>query len=309
MTLKRQERPVQADVTLTAMLYSNNAHAWWERAQPGDKLFQFQFEHNCANSVTHNLMNSMNAFLAEKHAEDAANPANLQDLEANFGIRMVITRSDANVTSSQSGNSFVMWRVAFYVAGAGVEDAQAFLHWLDGFWVFRRRIGAQTGMVDFTVHVHPETGVALTTNAFVFPSYHLHAPVDRAVLPFRVSDAWPPSAPRSTDLLKVTLQVEADDRMGIVLTGPTYKFRPSLRAYGSVDLNLGTAWARSITNFNTEYLNTALLFFGDSCLQASPVHVHIEDLITDNTANSRFVQALRNLPQVFSVTEDTGDDE
>ena len=77
------------------------------------KLWQVQLEHDARPSITVNILASFNDFLKESARSNAGMPDTVQKLQAEAGIKIIMTNQD----DPDSIGCFVQYRIALYVAG------------------------------------------------------------------------------------------------------------------------------------------------------------------------------------------------
>ena len=121
--------PASAPVDVCIYKYTEDASDLWDLFH-GKKvpLFQVQIFHNAQRSITFQMRDSFNDFLASAKKEDDTMPASVQELETMAGVKLVVgDRIDPDNVGFQS------WRVAFYCT-----DAINFLHLLDGWFQYRK---------------------------------------------------------------------------------------------------------------------------------------------------------------------------
>ena len=138
---------------VTLLRYGNDVAAIREKVgeiqpgqgrQPGDRLYSVHIEHKAAVSVTREIVGHFNAYLRELKRADPDGPEDLQELERDHNIRLITTRANG----SNAWVGCIPYRVAWYIAGPDETALQNFLSLLDGWLVFRRRVGTADGKRD-----------------------------------------------------------------------------------------------------------------------------------------------------------------
>ena len=121
--------------------------------------------------------------------------------------------------------TFQHWRKAFYVAGAGMKPLLNFFYLLDEFWFEAAADLAE----EVTVSLHPHTGINIagSSDLFVYEFYSLNEPA--AILPLGIFEAHPAQGKRT---LMMTLQIESDNKISLVVHGATWSFRAFFDAAG-----------------------------------------------------------------------------
>ena len=125
-----RKRPLSAPCTVVVYLISEGAaEKWWDEVPPGCNLWQIQFEHDAADSITHNLYDKFTAFL---QGNDNT-PDSIGELKKGL-LKLVIT---SGKDPDELGS--VRWRAALYVAGKEIEDLYNGLMLLDEFWAWANK--------------------------------------------------------------------------------------------------------------------------------------------------------------------------
>ena len=148
-TLRR--RPASAPVDVCIYKYTDQAADLWDLFHGKDDvpLFQVQVSHEAQRSITFQMRDSFNDFLAIAKNEDGTMPSSMQQLEAVAGVKLVVgDRADPENVG------FQQWRVAFYCT-----DAANFLRLLDSWFQHKeKQIACEQ---PFQVVLRPHIGVDL----------------------------------------------------------------------------------------------------------------------------------------------------
>ena len=211
--------PSSAPVDVCVYRYTDQASDLWDLFHGKDDvpLFQVQLAHEAQRSITFQMRDSFNDFLASAKSEDETMPANLQQLEAAAGVKLVVSdRADPDQVGYQQ------WRVAFYCT-----DASNFLRLLDGWLQHKEKQLAREQPVQ--VVLHPHTGVDLSEfeEGLSCERYVINEPAAR--LPLHVFEAQPVAGKRITVL---NLQLKGEREIDLIITGHTWPFRARLDAFG-----------------------------------------------------------------------------
>ena len=219
-TNQRPRLPISAPVEVCIYRYCDQASLIWDLLQGKDefKLYQVQITHDAQRSITFDVRNSWNDFLAKAHEENAAIPANLQQLERDAAVKPIL----ADNKDPDGVGSFVQWRTAFYCV-----DLQNFLLLLDG-W-FKHKENQIAREQPFQVHLRPHSSVDVDVDIDDFDYEHYTLNEKASDLPLHVFQAQPVVGKRITTL---NLQLCNDTMFDLVITGHTWPFRDSLEAFG-----------------------------------------------------------------------------
>ena len=216
---KSRRLPASATCNVCIYRYTDQASDLWDLFHGIDDvpLFQVQIAHEAQRSITFQMRDSFNDFLASAKDADGTMPANVQQLEAAAGVKLVVTdRADPESVGFQP------WRVAFYCV-----DAPNFLRLLDGWFQYKEKQLAREQPVQ--VVLYPHTGVDLSglDDDLSYQHYVINEPA--AQLPLQIFDAQPVIGKRITVL---NLQLKGDREIDLVITGHTWPFRGRLDAFG-----------------------------------------------------------------------------
>ena len=150
--------------------------------------------------------------------DDGVMPANVQQLEAAAGVKLVITdRADPESVG------FQQWRVAFYCT-----DALNFLRLLDGWFQHKEKQIAREQPVQVVIHPHIGIDMSGFGEDFSYENYVINEPTAR--LPLHVFEAQPVIGKRITVL---NLQFGSNDSLiDLLINGHTWPFRARLDAFG-----------------------------------------------------------------------------
>ena len=186
------------------------------------KLWQVQIEHDARPSITVNILASFNDFLKENARSNAGMPDTVQKLQADAGIKLVMTNQD----DPDNVGCFVQYRVAFYVAGEA-DSLSNFFMLLDSYFQFKAKQLARA--TPFEVHIYPFIDIDLSSlgeQMAYSPIVH-HEPSTN--LPLKVFQAQPVTGKR---VLTLNFEPESDSELNLVITGNTWNFRDDLEKNG-----------------------------------------------------------------------------
>ena len=256
-------------------------------------LYQIQLNHQAKRSMTYQMRENFNDYLATAKDEDGAMPTNLAQLETAAGVKLVVAdRADPE------GVGFQQWRVAFYCT-----DALNFLRLLDGWFIYKQNQAGRATPVQ--VAIHPYIGVDLSGLGAELSYEHYSINEPSMQLPLHIFDAQPVMGKKITVL---NLQVQGDREMDLVITGHTWPFRARLDAFGvsggyadgdgggarryyrvwkGIDVT-GEDAKRFMEMLRTVFRNAALRI----TLDVAPA---------DNTDVAAFIDELRATPSLFFV--------
>ena len=147
--------PVSAPVDVCVYKYTDHAPDLWDLFQSQDEvcLFQCQISHQAQRSITFQMRDGFNDFLASANSENDCIPTSVQKLESIAGVKLVISdRTDPENVGFQP------WRVAFYCT-----DACNFLKLLDSWFQYKEKVIACEQ--PFEVVIHPHIGIDLSSLA------------------------------------------------------------------------------------------------------------------------------------------------
>ena len=198
--------------------YTDQASDLWDLFDGKDDvpLFQVQINHEARQSLTFQMRDSFNDFLASAKDDNGTMPANVQQLEAVAGVKLVVGDP---VDPEKVG--FQPWRVAFYCT-----DALNFLCLLDGWFQYKAQQIAREQPVQVVLHSH--VGIDLSgLDGLSYEHYVINEPAVQ--LPLHIFDAQPVVGKRITVL---HLQISNDSEVDLVITGQTWPFRARLDAFG-----------------------------------------------------------------------------
>ena len=169
--------------------------------------------HSCAcsaNRIIINIVNQFNEFLRDAAKGNPNQPDSLQKLKADAGITLTLT----NAEDPDAVGCFVMYRVAWYVAGDMAAVVNFFMLF-DQYLQFKAKQLARA--TNFEVHIYPFTGVDLSSleeQMSYTPIVH-HDPSD--TLPLKVFAAHPPMTKK---ILQFNFEPLGDETLNLVITGP-----------------------------------------------------------------------------------------
>ena len=211
--------PASAPANVCIYRYTDQASDLWDLFHGKDDvpLFQVQIAHEAQRSITFQMRDSFNDFLASAKDEDGTMPTNVQQLEAVAGVKLVVT----DRTDPESAG-FQQWRVAFYCT-----DAPNFLRLLDGWFQYKEKQMAREQPVQVILHPHTKIDLGSLEHELSYEHYVINEPA--AQLPLHVFEAQPVVGKRVTVL---NLQLKGDSEIDLVVTGHTWPFRTRLDAFG-----------------------------------------------------------------------------
>ena len=218
-TNQRQRLPTNAPLEVCIYRYCEQASLIWDLLQGKDefKLYQIQIAHDAQRSITFDVRNSFNDFLAKAHEENPTIPANLQQLERDAAVKLIVSdRTDPD------GVGFQQWRAAFYCV-----DLQNFLMLLDGWFKHKEIQIAREQPFQVQLRPHSSCDIEIDIDDFNYEHYALNEKARE--LPLHVFHAQPVVGKRITIL---NLQVSSDTVFDLVITGHNWPFRAALDAFG-----------------------------------------------------------------------------
>ena len=285
--------PASAPANVCIYRYTDQASDLWDlfHGKDGVPLFQVQIAHEAQRSITFQMRDSFNDFLASAKDDDGIMPASVQQLEAAAGVKLVVAdRADIDSVG------FQQWRVAFYCT-----DAPNFLRLLDGWFQHKEKQIAREQPVQVVLHPHTNIDLSGLESDLAYEHYVINEPAAR--LPLHVFEAQPVVGKRVTVL---NLQLKGDSEIDLVITGQTWPFRARLDAFGiaggyteeeggearryyrvwkQIDL-AGEGASRFVDMLDTVFKNLALRV----TLDAAPV---------PDTHAAAFIDKLREVPSLF----------
>lgn len=211
--------PASAPVKICIYRYTNQASDLWDLFHGKDDvpLFQVQIAHEAQRSITFQMRDSFNDFLASAKDDGGAMPTNVQQLEAAAGVKLVVTdRADPESVG------FQQWRVAFYCT-----DPQNFLRLLDGWFDHKDKQMAREQPVQVLLFPHTNIDLSGVEDDLSYEHYVINEPA--ALLPLHIFEAQPVIGKRITVL---NLQLKSTNEIDLVITGHTWPFRARLDAFG-----------------------------------------------------------------------------
>jgi hypothetical protein len=288
--------PASAQVNMCIYRYTDKASDLWDLFQSKDDvpLFQVQLAHEAQRSITFQMRDSFNDFLAGARDGDSTMPANVQQLEAAAGVKLVVAdRNDPECVG------FQQWRVAFYCT-----DVSNFLRLLDGWFLHKEKQIAKEQPFQVVLHAHTGIDLSGIRDDLSYEHYVINEPAVR--LPLHIFEAQPVVGKKITVL---NLQLKGDNEFDLVITGHTWPFRARMDAFGiaggyteeegSETRRYYRVWKqiavasdgakRFMDMLDTVFKNMALRV----TLDAAPV---------PNTQVAAFVDKLRELPSLFFVS-------
>ena len=286
---------VNADVELRIYKYTEDASAMWEDVtEEGFSLWQVQLRHDAFDSIIVNLYDKFNTFLAA-HDDDAV-PKHLIQLQKQAFVKLITT----NAQDPDLCGTFVRFRTAFYVAGRDESALHNFLLLLDKFWLGRER------ETDVTVNFRPHFGVdiACVWDRCHHETYNLY---DAQALDVSIFEAHPVQGRR---ILQMSLQVESNDTLSIVLHGSTWFFRDRFDAFGVPGYRREGANGEPSTYYRVlESVNASsqaetdrvIDMLGPTVLKNTAVRVSIDGAMKAGTSVYKFVHILRQRPSLHFV--------
>ena len=291
-----QRMSLTADVQLCIYKYTEDASAIWDDVkEDGVSLWQVQLKHDAYDSVVVNLYEKFNHFLAT-HDDDAV-PKSLAELQRRAFIKLITT----DAQDPDGAGTFRRWRTAFYVAGPDVRALRDFLYVLDEFW-FSVSAERQT---DVTVCLHPHIGIDIAPcwDKFEYETYTLHEPAK--ILPVGIFEAHPVQGRR---ILMMTLQIESDEKLSIVLFGATWFFRDRFDAFGVPGYRREGADGEPSTYYRvlesvdaslSDETDRVFKMLGNGVLKQTAVRVSIDGALKPGTSVFQFVQKLRQCSNLY----------
>jgi len=147
-----RRRPASAPVEVCIYKYTDQAADLWDLFKGKDNvpLYQVQISHEAQRSITFQIRDSFNDFLASSKGDNSAMPSSMQQLETMAGVKLVVgDRTDPDNVG------FQQWRVAFYCT-----DAVNFMRLLDDWFQHKKKQIAHEQ--PFQVVLHPHIGVDLS---------------------------------------------------------------------------------------------------------------------------------------------------
>ena len=142
-------------------------------------LFQIQIEHAAQRSITFQMRDSFNDFLANANQEDKTIPANLQQLEKDAGVKLVVSdKADPELVG------FKQWRVAWYC-----PDPCNFLLLLDGWFEYKAKQIAREQPVQVILHPYLNIDISGLQDSLSYEHYVVNEPA--ANLPLHIFEAQP----------------------------------------------------------------------------------------------------------------------
>jgi len=217
---QRARHPTNAPVEVCIYRYCDQASLIWDLLQGKDefKLYQVQISHDAQRSISFDVRNSFNDFLAKSHEENAMIPANLQQLEKDAAVKLVVTdRTDPD------GVGFQQWRAAFYCV-----DLPNFMLLLDGWFKYKEAQIAREEPFQVQLHPHSSVSVEIDIDDFHYEHYTLNEKARE--LPLHIFHAQPVVGKRITTF-NVQLR-NCDTVFDLVITGHNWPFRANLDAFG-----------------------------------------------------------------------------
>ena len=199
--------------------YTSQASDLWDVFHGKDDvpLFQVQLAHQAQRSITYQMRDSFNDFLASAKDEDDTIPANLQQLETTAGVKLVVAdRTDPDNVG------FQQWRVAFYCT-----DASNFLRLLDGWFQHKQKQLAREQPVQVVIHPHIGVDISDIEDELSYEHYVFNEPTPCP--PLNIFEAQPVVGKKITVL---NLQLQTDNDISLIITGHTWPFRARLDAFG-----------------------------------------------------------------------------
>ena len=266
----------------------------WDLLQGKDefKLFQVQITHDAQRSITFDVRNSWNDFLAKAYEENGAIPANLQQLERDAAVKLVV----ADNKDPDGVRSFVQWRVAFYCV-----DLQNFLVLLDGWFKYKENQIAREQPFQVQLRPHSSVDVDIDIDDFNYEHYTLNENARDLLL--KVFEAQPVVGKRITTL---NLQLCSDTILDLVITGHTWPFRDSLSSFGVHGGYQDTEkesrlYVRVWKEIDTSNQDTTKRFMEmlDTVFKGLCLRVVLDREPASDTDMAHFVDELRERPSLF----------
>ena len=217
---KKDRAQVDAPIHVQICRYTRDA-SLFVHTFPVEPMWQVQVVHDAIPSVTFDLVRQFNGFLAGQHAANPRIPGSLADLYSTCDIKLVLTDSN-----DPDGVGFVMWRVAFYVAGPAPERVDFTINLLDNFFAYRK----QTETVRPFPALEAVYTVA-TTARYTVQAEHFELPstvTNSDDMRFPFTAAAPPFGRR---VVCCVIDIE-DNAVSAVISGNTWPFRAALDAAG-----------------------------------------------------------------------------